>query len=131
MGAAKWCRISIRGLLALVLLARLISWLSVSAIEVNSVRDYHVHTYVDTRDPPSLTAWNRPAPFWPRYIQKLLGRPWWRRPLCGLTEYAEGELCEFAHPEMAIKIGSRVAYNFSSEQGERLKAIEQKRMGRR
>ena len=113
--------------MVLVLLAGLALWLDVAAVEVYSAKDFHVHTYVDTGDPPHLAAWNRPAPFWPRYFQRLLGRPWRRQPLCGPTPSALEELCEFAHPEMVLRIGGRVAYNFSSEQGDRLEVIEEQR----
>ena len=127
----KWCRLSIRTLMALVLLAGLVFWLVVCAFEVQGARDSHVHTYVDTGDPPGLAAWNRPAPFWPRYVRRLLGRPWRRQPLCEPIPGAEEELCEFAHPEMAHMLGGKVAYEFSSDQGDRLEAIEKERAGRR
>jgi hypothetical protein len=125
-----WCTVSIRALMALVLIAGLALWLSISAFEVYSARETHMHTYVDTGAVPRLTGWNRPAPFWPRYVRKLLGRPWRRQPICGPTPGAEEELCEFAHPEMAHKFGGKVAYDFSSEQGDRLEAIENERAGR-
>ena len=125
----QWCKLSIRTLMAFVLVAGLAVWLSVSAYEVYSAKDVHVHTYVDTGEPPHLAGWNRPAPFWPRYARRLLGRPWRRQPLCEPTPGAEEEMCEFAHPEMAVKIGGRVAFGFSSEQGDRLEAIEVQRRG--
>jgi hypothetical protein len=123
----QWCKLSIRTLMAFVLVAGVAVWLSMSAYEVYSAKDVHMHTFVDTSEPPSLAGWNRPAPFWPRYARRLLGRPWRRQPLCEPTPGAEEEMCEFAHPEMAVKIGGRVAYEFSSEQGDRLEAIEAQR----
>jgi hypothetical protein len=125
----QWCKLSIRTLIAVVLVAGVVVWLSVSAYEVYSAKDVHMHTYVDTGEPPRLAGWNRPAPFWPRYARRLLGRSWRRQPLCEPTPGADEEMCEFAHPEMAVKMGGRVAYEFSSEQGDRLEAIEVQRRG--
>jgi hypothetical protein len=125
----QWCKLSIRTLMACVLVAGVAVWLSLSAYEVYSAKDVHMHTFVETSEPPSLAGWNRPAPFWPRYARRLLGHPWRRQPLCEPTPGAEEEMCEFAHPEMAVKIGGRVAYEFSSEQGDRLEAIEAQRRG--
>ena len=125
----QWCKLPIRTLMAFVLVAGVAVWLSLSAYEVYSAKDVHMHTFVETSEPPSLAGWNRPAPFWPRYARRLLGRPWRRQPLCEPTAGVEEEMCEFAHPEMAIKIGGRVAYQFSSEQGDRLLAIEAQRLG--
>jgi hypothetical protein len=125
----QWCKHSIRTLIAVVLVAGVVVWLSVSAYEVHSVKDVHVHTYVNTGEPPHLAGWNRPAPFWPRYARSLLGRPWRRQPLCEATPGAPEEMCEFAHPEMAVKIGDRVAFGFSSEQSALLEAIEVQRRG--
>jgi hypothetical protein len=125
----QWCKLSICTLMAFVLAAGVAVWLSLSAYEVYSAKDVHMHTFVETSEPPSLAGWNRPAPFWPRYARRLLGRPWRRQPLCEPTPGAEEEMCEFAHPEMASKIGGRVAYEFSSEQGDRLEAIEAQRRG--
>jgi hypothetical protein len=125
----QWCKLSIRTLMACVRVAGVAVWLSLSAYEVYSTKDVHIHTFVETSEPPSLAGWNRPAPFWPRYARRLLGRPWRRQPLCEPTPGAEEEMCEFAHPEMAVKIGGRVAYEFSSEQGDRLEAIEAQRRG--
>ena len=125
----QWCKLSIRTLMVFVLVAGLAVWLSALAYEVYSAKDVHVHTYVDTGEPPHLVGWNRPAPFWPRYARRLLGRPWRRQPLCEPTPGAEEEMCEFAHPEMAVKIEARVAFGFTSEQGDRLEAIEVQRRG--
>jgi hypothetical protein len=125
----KWCKLSIRTLMAFVLVAGVAVWVSLSAYEVYSTKDVHMHTFVNTGEPPHLAGWNRPAPFWPRYARRLLGRPWRRQPLCEPTPGAEEEMCEFAHPEMAVEIGGRVAYEFSSEQGDRLEAIEVQRRG--
>lgn len=113
--------------MAVVLVAGLVFWLAASALEVYSAREAHMHTYVGTEEPPRWTGWNRPAPFWPRYIRKLIGRPWRRQPLCGPTPGALAELCEFAHPEMAHSIGGKVVYEFSEEQGDVLEAIEAER----
>jgi hypothetical protein len=120
----KGCRLSVRALMALVLLAGLVLWLTISALEVYSAKDFHMHTFVNSGPPPSFAGWNRPAPFWPRYARRLFGRPWRHQPLCEPTPGAQEELCEFAHPEMAVRIGGRVAYEFSSEQADRLQAIE-------
>jgi hypothetical protein len=124
-----WCKLSIRTLIAVALVAGVVVWLSVSAYEVYSAKDVHMHTYVDTGEPRHLAGWNRPAPFWPRYARRLLSRPWRRQPLCEPTLGAQEEMCEFAHPEIAVRIGDRVAFGFSSEQGDRLEAIEVQRRG--
>src|SRR4051812_27154784 len=120
-------KVSLRGFMALVLLIAIALALGIPAVEVDRTKDYHTHTFVDVRGTPTLGAWRRPAPFWPRYARRLLGRPWSKQPVCGPTPGVEAELCEFAHPEMRMEIGGRTAYTFTSEQGDRLEAIEQQR----
>jgi hypothetical protein len=121
-------KVSIRGLMALVLLCAIALGLGIPAVEVYSTKDYHTHTAVDVRGTPTLAGLGGvQPPFWPRYARRILGLPWRKQPVCGTTPGFEAELCEYAHPEIAIKIGGRTAYTFTSEQDKHLNAIKTQR----
>lgn len=45
------------------------------------------------------------TPYSSRFWRCLLGRPWRRLAVCGLTEGRLEELCQFAHPEMLEPVG--------------------------
>jgi hypothetical protein len=121
----KRLKVSIRGLMVLVLLCAIALALGIPAVEVYSTKDYHTHTAIDVRGTPALAGLGGvQSPFWPRYARRIVGRPWRKQPVCGTTPGFEVELCEYAHPEIAIKIGGRAAYTFTSEQGDRLTAIK-------
>jgi hypothetical protein len=109
--------------MVLVFVIALVLGLAIPAVEVYRTKEPHVHTGIDTTGVPILAAWGGiEPPFWPRYAKRLAGRPWRRQP-CGFNTGFEADRCEFAHPEMVLKIGNQAAYNFASEQGDRLEAI--------
>jgi hypothetical protein len=121
-------RISIRRLMAIVLVFALILALAIPAVEVYQTKEPHVHMGIDMQGTPSLASWGGiEPPFWPRYLRRLAGRPWRRHPDCGFRTGYEADRCEFAYPEMALKIGNRVAYHFDSDQAKRLEAILKQR----
>jgi hypothetical protein len=112
--------------MAIVLLIAVGLGLAVPALEVYSAKDYHTHTAIDMRGTPCLTGMGGiEAPFWRRYWRRILGLPWRHQPVCGPTAGFAVELCEFAHPEIRIEVSGRVAYTFTSEQGDRLQALEE------
>jgi hypothetical protein len=121
-------RISIRQVMALVSLVAVILALAIPAIEVYRSKESHVHTGVDTAGTPTLAGWGGiQPPFWPRYLKRLAGRPWRRQPDCGFKTGFAADRCEFAHPEMVLKLGSRSAYQFDSDQEDVLEAILKER----
>lgn len=116
-------RISIRKLMASILLIAVLLALAIPAVEVYQAKELHTHTGIDMREPPTLAGWGGiQPPFWPRYLKRLIGRPWLRQP-CGFKTGYEADCCEFANPDMVIWVGNRKAYQFDSEQGERLEEI--------
>jgi hypothetical protein len=121
-------RISIRYITAIVLFIAVILALAIPAAEVYRAKEYHTHMGIDTRGTPTLTGWSGiQPPFWPRYLKRLSGRPWKRQPDCGFKTGFAADRCEFAHPEMVLKIGTRSAYQFDSDQEEELQAILKER----
>jgi len=113
--------------MAIVLFIGLVFGLAIPAVEVYSAKEYHIHTYVETKGRPCLASWRRPAPFWPRYGRRLIGLPWRTQPVCGTLADSLEVYCEFSHPEMRVEVEGRVAYTFSSEQEDRLEALEEQR----
>lgn len=121
-------RISIRLLMALVLLIAVILGLSIPAVDVYRTKEPHTHLGIDTSDPPRLAGWGGiQPPFWPRYLRRLTGRPWRRQP-CGFVTGYDSDRCEFAYPDMVIVIGGRKVYQFDSDLGERLEEIKKERV---
>lgn len=121
-------KVSIRALMAVVLVFAIALGLGIPAVEVYTTKDHHTHTAVDVRGTPTLAGLGGvQPPFWPRYVRRILGRPWRKQPVCETTPGFEAELCEYAHPEIAIKIGARTAYTFTSEQADHLNAIQTRR----
>jgi hypothetical protein len=121
-------RVSIRYIMAIVLFIAVILALAIPAIEVYRTKEYHTHMGIDTRGTPTLASWaGIQPPFWPRYLKRLSGRPWKRQPDCGFKTGFAADRCEFAHPEMVLKIGTRSVYQFDSDQEEELQAILKER----
>ena len=117
-------RISIRRVMAVVFFIAVILGLAIPAVEVYRTKGYHVHMGINIQGPPILASWGGiQPPFWPRYLKRLSGRPWRRQPDCGFKTGFAADRCEFAHPEMVLKLGSRSAYQFDSDQEQELEAI--------
>jgi hypothetical protein len=116
-------RISIRLIMAVVFFIAVIL-----AVDVYRTKEYHVHMGIDIQRTPTLASWGGiQPPFWPRYLKRLSGRPWRRQPDCGFRTGFASDRCEFAHPEMVLKIGTRSAYQFDSDQEQELQAILKER----
>ena len=121
-------RISIRLIMAVVFFIAVILALAIPAVGVYRTKEYHVHMGIDTQRTPTLASWGGiQPPFWPRYLKRLSGRPWRRQPDCGFRTGFASDRCEFAHPEMVLKIGTRSAYQFDSDQEQELQAILKER----
>jgi hypothetical protein len=117
-------RFTIRRLMALVVIIAVILGIALPAWEVYSAKEYHVHQGIDmSGGTPTLASWGGiQPPFWPRYLRRLTGRPWRRQP-CTFRTGFDSDRCEFAHPDMAMKIGNRVVYNMDSDLADRLEEI--------
>lgn len=100
-------------------------YLGIAAVEVYRAKEFHVHMAVDTRkSPPSITAMGgMQPPFWPCYVRRVFGQPWRGLPLCVPTPGYEAEDCEFALPEMVMRIGNQVVYQASPKQAEKVDEI--------
>ena len=121
-------RISIRFITAFVLFIAVILALAIPAAEVYRDKEYHTHLGIDTRGTPTLAGWSGiQSPFWPRYLKRLAGRPWKRQPDCGFKTGFAADRCEFAYPDMVLKIGTRSAFQFDSDQEDELQAILKER----
>lgn len=120
-------RFTTRRLMSLILACAFVLGLAIPAAEVYRTKEYHVHIGVDpTR--PGVTSWGGiEPPFWPRYLNRLAGRPWRGLGPCGFETGLEVDHCEFAHPEMRVEFGGRTAYQFSPEHARRLEDIERER----
>jgi hypothetical protein len=119
--------ISIRHLMAMILLIAVFLGLAIPAVEVYQAKEHHTHLGIDMSEPPTLSAWGGiQPPFWPRYLKRLTGRPWRHQP-CGFKTGYESDRCEFAYPEMVVRVGKHKAYQFDSEQGDRLEEILKQR----
>jgi len=113
--------------MAAVLLIAVTLGLTIPAVEVYRAKEHHVHMGIDMSETPTLASWaGIEPPFWPRYLRRITGRPWLRQP-CNFRTGYEADRCEFAYPVMAIKIGNRVAYQFDSDQADRLEEILRER----
>src|SRR3954453_17781247 len=76
-------RISIRHLMAMMLLIAVFLGLAIPAVEVYQAKEHHTHLGVDMGEPPTLAAWGGiQPPFWPRYLRRLTDRSWRHQP-CG------------------------------------------------
>lgn len=123
-------RISIRHVMGIIFLIAVLLGLAIPAVEVYQANKYHTHLGVDTSDPPSLAGWGGiQPPFWPRYLRRVAGRPWRNQP-CGFKTGFECDRCEFAYPDMVVRVGTRKAYQHDSEQGARLEEILKERARR-
>jgi hypothetical protein len=99
-------RISIRGLMGIVLGFAVARHVALSTIRVFEAKEYHSHTWVHVRGDKVFTAlaFEQP-PFWPRYWRCLLGLPWKSQPLCPEVNGRLLDHCEFAHPEIFESAG--------------------------
>jgi hypothetical protein len=86
-------RISIRQIMATVLLIAVIFWLGVPAVEVYRTKEYHVHVGVGSRNDEIVARSGVPAPFWSRYWKRLRGRTWLAQ-ACDVRVGFERERCE-------------------------------------
>ncbi|WP_435009255.1 hypothetical protein P12x_000507 [Tundrisphaera lichenicola] len=113
-------RTTIRTAMILILIVGLMLGLGWPAWQVYREKDYHVHTAVDVRGAgASLTIMGgMESPFWPRYWRRLLGRPYQGQPYCNPTPGFGAEICEYADPSMALRIGGQVGYHNNSRQVE-------------
>jgi hypothetical protein len=116
-------RLHLRRFTAVIFLVATMLGLAVPAIEVYTANEYHVHQGIEISGTPTLASWaGIQPPFWPRYLRRLTGRPWRRQP-CTFRTGFDADRCEFAYPDMAVKIGNRVAYQFDSDLETRLEEI--------
>jgi hypothetical protein len=111
----------------MILLIAVFLGLAIPAVEVYQAKEHHTHLGIDMSEPPTLSAWGGiQPPFWPRYFKRLTGRPWRQQPCRFKTGY-ESDRCEFAYPDMVVGVGKRKAYQFDSEQHDRLEEILKQR----
>jgi hypothetical protein len=98
-------KVTIRSLMALVVVVAIGLWAGLRAREVYLDNDYHLHVYVHwINGEPGMT-WDGAAspPFWPRYWRHLVGLPWKAQPVCGKGAGHIEEACSFANPELFPK----------------------------
>jgi len=113
--------------MAMMLLIAVFLGLAIPAVEVYQAKEHHTHLGVDMGEPPTLAAWGGiQPPFWPRYLRRLTGRSWCHQP-CGFKTGYESDRCEFAYPDMVLWVGNRKAFQFDSDQGDRLEEILKER----
>ncbi len=86
-------RISIRKIMAIVLLVALVLGLGVPAVEVFSTPEYHVHQGAGANKYSVVAQSGIRAPFWPRYIKRLKGEHW-RKQACNVRVGFKDETCE-------------------------------------
>jgi hypothetical protein len=99
-------QVTIRTLLALILMISVVLGFGIPALEVLRTKQSHEHTYIgNNRGRWGLLIEFVDAPFWPRYLQRLLGKPWKEQPLCQASTRRIEEVCSFAHPEIVVKKG--------------------------
>jgi hypothetical protein len=116
-------RLHLRRFMAVIFLVATILGLAVPAIEVYIANEHHVHQGIEISGTPTLASWaGIQPPFWPRYLRRLTGRPWRRQPCTFRTEF-DADCCEFAYPDMAVRVGNRVVYQFDSDLETRLEEI--------
>lgn len=120
-------RFTILRVMALILACALLLGLGLPAYEVYRAEEYHVHTGIDASVPTMVAAGGIWPPFWPRYRRCLTGRPWRGRGPCGTVIGYELELCEFAHPEMRVTVGSQSGYQVDPEQFSRVEELRRAR----
>jgi len=113
--------------MAMILLIAVFLGLAIPAVEVYQAKEHHTHLGIDMSEPLTLYACGGiQPPFWPRYLKRLTGRPWRHQP-CGFKTGYESDRCEFAYPDMVVWVGKRKAYQFDSEQRDRLEEIRKQR----
>jgi hypothetical protein len=106
-GIMRLPRVTVRGLMALVIAFGIVFHLGLTAYRVYSANEYHAHTWINNQSgkPSFAVAANQRPPFWPRYWRCLLGRPWKGLPLCPRVDGRLREACEFAQPEIHMNPG--------------------------
>ena len=89
-------RMSIRGLMAGVLIIGLSLGLGPPAYEVYHGRRPHSHVFVQYRDQGTWLDYESGIfnPFWHSLILRLSGKPWKRQPICGSGRGRLEETCE-------------------------------------
>ena len=95
-------RITIRGLMCLVFGVSIALHLSLTAIRVSSMKEYHTHTWVHVKGGRSFitVAGSEQPPFWPRYWRSIIGLTWKGLSLCPQVDGRLLDMCEFAHHEL-------------------------------
>ncbi len=86
-------RISIRQIMAIILLIAVMLRLGIPAFEVFTTKEYHVHQGVGPTKGSAVAQSGIPAPFWPRYWKRLMGQHW-RKQACNIRVGFEQEHCE-------------------------------------
>src|SRR5215207_3425129 len=99
-------RLSIRGLMGLVLIVAFVFHVSLAAIRVSSTNRNHMHTWVHGQGNKAFitVSCGEPLPFWPCYWRSLLGFRWKGLPLCSQVEGRLLDTCEFRHPQLRTPI---------------------------
>ena len=86
-------RISIRQIMAIVLLLALVLGLGVPAVEVYTKPEYHMHQGSGANKYSVVAQSGIRAPFWPRYIKRLKGERWLKQ-ACNVRVGLKDERCE-------------------------------------
>lgn len=125
----RWFRLTIRGIMLLVVLSAVGLYLGIAALDVYWAKETHVHCAVDVSGaaPGMAIMGGMEPPFWPRYVRRVFGRPWKGLALCGSTPGFEAEQCELEYPQMAVKIGNQKAYHCGPVQTDRIEEILKQR----
>ena len=94
--------ISTRWLICAVFILAVVFGLFKPAYEVHREADLHVHEWVERKVGGRVDYLSGLAspPFWPRYRNRLLGRPWKGSPFCSDGGKRLAEACERNHPEL-------------------------------
>ena len=104
-------RITVLGLMGLVLGSGIALHMGLAALRVSSAKEYHGHTWVHVQGgkPFFTLASAEQPPFWPRYWRYLLGVRWKGLPMCRTVEGRLLDTCEVAHPEIRKSgVGDRI-----------------------
>jgi hypothetical protein len=106
-------RITIRGLMCVVIGVGVAVHVPAAAIRVNSAKAPHLHAWVGIGGKPYFTLASFQPPFWPRYWRCLLGLPWENVPVCPRFEGRFLDMCEYRYPEY-LKRDDRTGTRFRS-----------------